>query len=173
MSLSEGLYFCKRKAQGVSESKNGNPQIWIQFTATHAAEGEDAKPITPVDRKLYLSLSDAAMPYTTPKLKQLGFNGKFDDSINFAEETFWLEMKLEEYGGKWRDKWDLPYGGSEEKPVDQKTRMAVEAKWKSANATQPGKPAGKPSTPPKKPQPATKPAMAEAATVPAGDDIPF
>lgn len=168
--LNEGLYWCERVGQGCSESSTGNPQVWIAIQVTHVAKDGNYDVIHPQDRKIYLSLTDAAMPYTAPKLKQLGFNGKFNDSIDFTEKAFGVEMKIEQYQGKPKEKWGLPYGGGEERPVDQQTSMALEAKWKNLNRPVVKAP-GKPQAP--KPRAAPAPESEGGVPPPKDDDIPY
>ncbi len=132
----EGKYEAVPESAMYDESKTGNGQIIVTF-----AIGEHKK-------KVYLSLTDAAWPYTEPKLVKLGFNGNFADPGIDTNQPIMLNCKHDNYGGKWREKWD--FYGEERQPaqIARDKAAALAARFKSGAAQQASKPAGRPTPPP-------------------------
>lgn len=105
-------------------------------------------------RTVYLYLTDAALPYTEPKLAALGFNGDYENPAFSKTEGVSLVCKHEEYEGKVREKWDL---GFLPKPADKSTLANLSAKFRARHGTPPRPTAPPPSAPSKTPPPPKKP----------------
>lgn len=168
--MKEGIYFGTIKKAVTSQSSKGNPQMCITFDVTDFGVGEGWESIRPIERTIFLSLTDGAWEYTERKLTNLGFNGNFDAPV-FTEESANLEMKVEEYQGKMKEKWDIAGGSFEATPASADVTRNLNAKWKAKAApVASAKPKGKPNAPP-----AQKPVTAGTTTERPGsdDDIPF
>lgn len=169
--MEAGTYSGTPTSGVTTTSKNNKPQICVTMNITHVAnDSGEWSEMTPFDRKLYISLTDAAWPYSMDRLKAIGFDGNFD-SPGFGPDAVSLRCEHEEYEGKPKEKWDIITAGAEVTKADTNTVRTLSAKWKSAAkpAAAP-KPAGRPTAPP----PAKKPAMAGATHEPVDDsDIPF
>lgn len=132
-----GRYFGTRPRGTTTKSKNGTPQIVIEFDVTHFwSHGQWEKMPNVLERSVYLSLSDAALPYTEVKLKKMGFNNDFDDP-QFAVADSELECKEETYQGKTREKWDIAGGPSKVEKADHETIEQLNQTWRRRNPTPP------------------------------------
>lgn len=172
MATREGIYYATRTGQSAGETSKRTPQIVIEFEATHFSEGGDWVALPqPIPRKAYIFCSDAAWEYAKPKLEALGFNGKFDDEIDFSVTEFEIECKHETYNGKLREKWEFPHGGGKVTPLDKTSAMRMSTLWRAGAAKTP-KPKGKPAAPPvAATAPSDGPGDSEGG--PSGDNIPF
>ena len=89
---------------GVAMSKNGNPQVWVKFKFVDIMEASDEE----VGITAYLSLSEAAFPYTMEKLTNLGWIGISISNLdrtaepcdNLVGHTVRISVAMEEYEGK-------------------------------------------------------------------------
>lgn len=172
MATREGIYYATRTGQSVGETSKRTPQIVIEFDATHFGEGGEWVELPqPLSRKVYIYCSDAAWEFAKAKLESLGFNGKFDEGIDFEVTQFEVECKHETYNGKLKEKWEFPRGASEIKPLDKQTAMRMSTLWRAGAAKTP-KPKGKPAAPPVA---ATAPSdgPGDSEDGPPGDNIPF
>jgi hypothetical protein len=167
MQLEPNTYLGNLRSSVATESKTGTPQIACEFEITHHALNGEWVAIIPQDRTLWLALSDAAWPYTKPKLEVLGFNGNFENPTCTKGEQVQLACKHEEYGGKMREKWDLAeWGGVELAPMNKDKARLWSAKWK-AETTQVAPPKGKPAPPARlETVPATPPAKVADSEIP-------
>lgn len=145
----EGQYVGSIAEAVVGESKSGKEQVVITFDI----DGGQCR--------VFLSMSDAAWPYTEDKLRFLGFNGDFTKPAFSNGNEVPLNMKIEEHEGKTREKWDI-YAPLEVKPASPDKLRVLNARWKSANST-PGKPTGAPTAPPSRP-PTSAPSRPAAST---------
>lgn len=161
MNSPAGLYHSTLKKGVTSKAKSGNPQMCLTFEVTHSWNGEGWDDMMrPIERSVFLSLTDAAWPYSEEKLTRLGFNGNFE-SPDFTETEADLECKIESYQGKDKEKWDLAGGGSfEPEPAPKDVTRTLSAKWKAKGkpVTSPP-PAGRPKAPAR--PPAAKPKLPE------------
>ena len=74
--LDPGTYRGYLKSAVTSEAKTGNAQIVLQFSIAHRWTGNEWQQLGPEDRRVYMSLTDAAWPYTSDKLKSLECNSQ-------------------------------------------------------------------------------------------------
>lgn len=177
MELIEGNYWgvLVSGVTCLSQSKK-SPQIMVTFSITHADDGNGGwTQIQPTERNIYLSLTDAARPYSEDKLEALGFNGDFANpgfSQDATTKGVGLLCKREIYNGKDREKWDLASWGVKETELAPSdiVRM-LNAQWRQRK--QQAAPAGKPGVPTSPPAAAPRAAQSAPANTPSGDDIPF
>ena len=153
-----GRYYGKIMFAQSSTSSKGTPQIVIDFSVTHM-RGQDGKSqaIDPTPAKVYVYLSPEAYDKSEARLKKLGFNFNFAQP-SFSEKGGYLDMKLEEYQGKTREKWELPGGGPPPLTAEMIRDLNARHAALSGGQTAPPSDAG------------DEPPMDEAPT---GDDIPF
>lgn len=152
--IPEGFYAGK-VLKGVFEApEKKHPRMTIQCELGERdkegnyVEGENRRSVM-----VFLSMSDAAWPYSEEKLKRLGFNGDFENpefanggniELNCRHETW----KAEDGGdGKTRAKWDIA-GGFKAEPAPANVSKQFGARWRATNGTAPTPPAGKPAAPP-------------------------
>jgi hypothetical protein len=148
----QGTYWGTLKGGYTGTAKSGNPQVVLNFVVTNMAVGSEWQPIRdPFEKCVYLSLTDAAWPYSQVKLASLGFNGDFGEGMGFSESGAKLICKHENYNGQMRDKWDLD-GGGEGQRADTNTVRKLNALWR-AKANTPKPPNGRPQAPPARPEP--------------------
>lgn len=155
-------------------SSSSKPQMVVTVKVTHQADpaSEDGwRTIGQQERKVYLSFSDAAMPYSNAKLEKLGFNGDYN-APGFSAPGVELRCSHEEYKDKLGEKWDVWGQMAVEQAPDDVIRQ-LNAKWRAKHPT---KAAGRPTPPPPKREPApvaaTEPEGAESPSVDKSD-IPF
>ena len=118
--LEPGQYTGTIQGAGVSKSKNGTPDLYIDFD------------IDGNRRTVYIYCSDAAWKSgSREKLEALQFNGNFE-SPDFGVSEVDLVLRVEEYEGKMREKWDLAnWGDSYQHPeADKKDVKKLNALWK-------------------------------------------
>ena len=170
----------------------GTPLISVTVTIGHFNTGPADAPVweaLPVayQRRVDLFLTDAAWPYTEPKLKALGFNGDFaapEFSGDAVTTGIALVCSHKTRDGKTYEDWDLADwgGGGDAEPLDKATVQLMNARWKT-NQTMQAPPAGQPvgiGAPAPAPNPATVAAPEPDPTEPppvepplGGEDIPF
>lgn len=145
-----GMYWGTITEAVTSQAKTGTPQLVLTFEITHRQartdEGSEELP-SPIERRVYLFLSDGAWPISQEKLQALGFNGDFDNP-NFSAPQQWIQCKHETYNGSLHEKWEIPGGGGEVEKADAGTITKLSARWKNANKPVPVPP-GSPSSPPR------------------------
>ena len=159
MSFEHGaIYYAAIDSGTTTTAKTGNPQIVIQLTITHQSIAGTWKPVDHEQRRMYISLTDDAWPYSEPKLNHLGFNGSFTKP-QFEMKGVSVTCKHEDYKGQQKERWELADfgGGGELTQADEGTLRRLNAKWKATAAPAPA-PTATPSSPPSEPS---------------GDDIPF
>lgn len=174
MTLTAGSYWGNLIAFGFSQSENKKktPYIWLTWNVTLRAGAEDWERLEqPIERTINVYMSDAARPFSRPKLEALGFNGEFDDgkmdfSTEAKENGHELVAEDDHFDNKKRLKWDLPHAGGflhDKAPAPLVTEL--NAKWQSEN---PPTPAGRPTAPP-----STAPPPADAAPAEGDEPPPF
>lgn len=144
-----GRYFAQRTGQSVGEGDKG-AIIRIDMEITHCGNsGAWVEMPSKTNRALYIHCSDKAWKYAEKKLKALGFNGKFDEDIDFSVDTFEVDCSHEKYEGKDRERWELADwgGGQELRPLSQQSQLRYSALWR-AQAQNPPRPQGTPKSPP-------------------------
>ena len=105
-----GTYHGYLQSAVTTEAKTGNLQIALVFAVRNQWIGGEWEDVNEEERCVYLSLTDAASPYTEKKLAALGFNGdfmdpQFDDAV--ANEGVDLKCTASTYNGKATEKWEL------------------------------------------------------------------
>ena len=129
--MEPGIYFARVKEAVTTQSSKGTPQIVVTCTITHVSENGEWVQVDEEDRRLFLSLSEAAWDYTQSKLGKMEFNGDFK-APEFSAEGVELRCAIETYDGKAREKWDLAnWGEREYVPVDDDLTRQLNARWKA------------------------------------------
>jgi len=138
----EGVYIGDLTGAVTSQTSTGTTQMVIDFD------------VSGHKKQVYLYCSEKAWPFTEEKLIQLGFNGDFDNPVFTKGEKVELYMKLEEYQGKFQQKWSIARGIAK---ADTSITKTLSARFKASTGTPPPKPAGAPPAPPaaKGPPPTT------------------
>lgn len=173
--MNPGIYSGNFKSATTTQSgTNKTDTLAIVYEITHVADGTDwAELPVPIERTVFLYLSDKAWEYSKKELERLGFNGDFANP-DFAEKRVDLEAYNDTYNGQTKLKWKLAGGGGSfvAEPADSSVTRRLNALWKSEAPK--AKPAGRPNPPPKKPS-VKENAAAMAAQAPAaeGGPIPF
>lgn len=167
-----GRYWGAVKSAVTGRSKNGSPQVVIEFDVTHIAQnGEFAELPNPLQRRVYLSLSGGAEPYTLEKLERLHFNGDFRN-VQLSPDNGGCELDCyqDTYNGATKMKWELATGAaSEVEPAPDDVVRQLNAKWAAMHkpATRPaGRPApaaGAPNAARRATAPATSPSTTTTA----------
>lgn len=145
--LNPGTYLGRMTDCGQSKAKTGTPFFWIEFKIEYEAVNGNWEPIEPTSRDVEFYLTDAAWDSSISKLKSLGWNGNLD-APEFGPEVaagIPLECKHEEYNGKTRERFGLPYAGRERTPLDRAEQRALQAKLAKEFKE---RPAGAPAAPP-------------------------
>lgn len=146
--LNPGIYLGRMTECGQSESKEKKtPYFWIEFKIEYEAVNGTWQPIEPTSRDVEFYLSENAWDISVANLKSLGWNGNLD-APEFNPEVstgISLECKHEEYKGKTKERWSLPYAGRERKPLDRAEQRALQAKLAKEFKE---RPAGAPTAPP-------------------------
>jgi len=168
--MEPGRYTARIVGAVLAQDDGKSPAVVVQTEVIADKSG----PITPVQRRIYLYLSEAAKPYTLEKLEALDFNGDFESpSFGTAavEDGTTVICKHDEYNGETKEKWDFaPKGGLPSKADNSVIKM-MNAEWKnwkkqSGGTTTPAKKPAAPA-PAKPPTPAAKGPPAPAAKKPA------
>lgn len=169
--------YCGTFVKGVvTESSKGTPSLAMTFSITHIAEGGDWVELAdPLERTVFLYMSDNAWKYSKEKLEKLGFNGDFDNP-QIKNEMVNLELKYENYNGADKARWEIAGGGGsfEATEAAPDVKMRLKTLWMAEHRTA-AKPSGKPAAPPRKAKPsAGQVAGAMAAQAPTdADSVPF
>lgn len=144
--MQPGDYYANVKEAVTTTAKNGNPQLAVKVEITHIAENGQWVDCINAERTIYLSLTDAAWPYTKAKLEVMKFNGDFDNP-RFASEGFSVVMTTETYEGKVREKWEVVWGGVEKEKADTDQIRRLNALWRAEMHPETG-PKKRPAAPP-------------------------
>src|SRR4051812_47856011 len=73
----QGPYRCEILDQGLSQSSNGNPQIWLKIKPLESLSIEDNGVELPTgDRMVYWTITDKTSDFIVDKLVTLGFTGE-------------------------------------------------------------------------------------------------
>ena len=158
----EGPYYGRVISAVSSVSKNsGGDQVVIECEVTHGAEAGDWVALPqPIKRHIYLSLTGGAWEYSIEKMKAIGFTGDFDD-IKFNDAVYdglQINMTLDTYKGRQRERWELPYKGMEPVKADADRIARMSARYRAE--------AGGGQPPPPSPAEAPKPVEPEAEAPP-------
>ncbi len=122
--------------QGLSQSKNGNPQIWLRILPKESLTPEDHDIELPShERTVYWTITDKTIDFITDKLATLGFTGESFRQLDLNHnkpESFVGQLedfycKHETYNGEEREKWDLSRGDFEMKPLDDSEARKLDA----------------------------------------------
>lgn len=171
--MNPGIYSGNYKSATTTQSgANKTDTLAIVYEITHVSEGSDWAEIPPIERTVFLYLSEKAWERSKADLERLGFNGDFDKP-DFTEKRVDLEAYNDTYNGQTKLKWRLAGGGGsfQAEPADATVTRRLNAMWKQDKPK--AKPTGRPATPPKKPS-VKENAAAMAAQAPAdGDSVPF
>lgn len=152
--MTEPGYYLGAAISGVlSKAGTGSLQMIVTFSITQRAENSEWVELgQPIERSMFLSLTDKAKQYTADKLAMLGFDGNCE-TPGFATGGHRLTCSHEKYQGKDRERWELTdYSGGEPTQADADAIRQTNAWWKAVSARSPAGAPGKPPT---------------------GDDIPF
>ena len=117
----EGAYRGEIVDQGLSQSSNGNAQIWLKIQVD-GGQQYDAH-----ERMIYWTITEKTIDFVLEKLELLGFtgqsfkdldlNGNRPQSFVGRTEDFWC--KIEYYDGKEKERWDLSRGDTAVKSLDE------------------------------------------------------
>lgn len=135
-----GTYHGYLQSAVTTEAKTGNLQIALVFAVRNQWNGSEWEDVNEEERRVYLSLTDAASPYTEKKLAALGFNGdfmdpQFDDAV--ANEGVDLKCTASTYNGKATEKWELAGWGGVIEPAAESKVKRLNARWNAgASAAQ-------------------------------------
>ena len=163
-----GTYRGKLKGGVVTEAKTGNLQMVVTFDVIEHWNGTAWESISTAERRVYISLTDDAMPWAIAKLESLGFQrptGTFEDFANpqFQTDSAGVELTCKEnlHKGKTSEKWELAsWGGELEQAATSKLKQ-LNARMRAAGGTTraasaaptapaaPAAPAAPPSEPPR------------------------
>lgn len=143
----EGTYYGYVAGGTTTQASTGTPQLAVKLSITNIASQINGEPTwedlpTPIERTMFLALSEKAWPYSEEKLKRLGFNGDFENP-DFTKEGVQLECKHEEYRGKVTERWNLAGDGPNLEQAPQDMIRTLNARWR-AKAEQNRRPATAP-----------------------------
>lgn len=142
MAMAEGKYRIRLKEHVMSESKNGNPQIAIQFDVigVYGPNGEYSQH-APFERTMFLTITDKTVDWIMETLRAIGFMGKSFTELDtqqpnhhsFAGVEVDAWCKHDEYDGKTREKWNISRGAgaSLPKPSDRSSLRKLDALYGS------------------------------------------
>lgn len=154
--MSAGTYFGHLVGNGVSETKNGTPFVWLEYDITYVMNDSTGQweKCDRCKRSVDLYLSEKAMPFSNDKLNAIGFNGDFGnmqfDPQKTSEGTQLVCKHESGANGNMYEKWDFPFAGSERKPAGTDLIRQLNAKYRQYQ--QPKPPQAKPT--PSQPLPA-------------------
>jgi hypothetical protein len=171
----QGAYRCEIIDQGLSQSSNGNPQIWLKIQVMESVDHPEEQ-LQSYDRTVFWTITDKTVNFVLDKLDALGFSGESwrQLDLNHANPQSFVGTsadffcKLETYEGKERERWDLSFntgGGAQaldeaqSRQLDTLFGKKLKERFRSTA---------------KKPAKATKAANAELQeAVEGNDDVPF
>ncbi len=175
-----GLYHARYLEGKTTEASTGTPQLALKFEVTHIAvatpEGNSAwqELDEPMDRTIFLSLTNAAWPYAKKKLERNNFNGDFDNPQLVMPDGIELVCQEDTYQGRTRSRWDIPRGdAAEAKPAGQDKVRRLNALWKVEQAKATAPKATAPKLPTAPPTPKQSDASAESGQEADDKDVPF
>lgn len=179
----QGAYRGEIVDQGLSQSSNGNPQIWLKFTVKESID-HPTETIQSYDRLIYWTITEKTVGFILDKLAALGFDGESWRQIDlnhintqsFVGQLEDFYCKLETYEGVEREKWDLSYEGSAIKPLDDGQARQLDAlfgKKLKERFKVPSKPREKPKNTPEEQTAKENGAELETALAANDDNIPF
>lgn len=118
--LEPGYYVGHVQSWQLGENENtGNPQFVLTFTLAHRRRGRELIDCPHWNRSIFRVITDKTVEYFAADLRALGYDRDDFDGLDpdgpcpFDFEGIEIEasMKLEEYEGKTREKWDLAVVG--------------------------------------------------------------
>lgn len=128
-----GTYRGQLKDAVTTEAKTGSLQLALTFGVTERWNGTGWEGVAaPADRKLFISLTDKAWPYSSAKLEALNFNGDFE-SPAFETDPAGVELVCTEetYEGKPRERWALGSWGRELEQAAADKLKRLNARWRA------------------------------------------
>lgn len=176
-----GRYRVRIVGQVLAENKKGNPELQLKIQPIgYYEQSEYVEHDFPYPRTVYLTLTEGTIGtpdkpgWIMELLRFMGFEGssfgqldpEAKDAVSFVGHEHDAICAVGDYEGREREKWSIYRGGSGEaaKPMEKKGIKALDAKFKALL-----KPKGKKE---KDAAPDQVP-VAELATAPASQDIPF
>jgi len=162
--MDEGNYYGRLVSGALGVANNGSEQMVLTWEITHVAIDGQWADIQPCQRRMYLSFSGGAEPYTRKKLESLGFNGDFENP-GFGDDAtakgLTLVCKHNEHKGNTQERWDLAgFGESEIKRATPDVARRRAALWRQQHQARPAQPGR------------TRPTAAKPAAPPPVDDAP-
>ncbi len=177
----EGIYTCEITDQGLNKSsKKGTPGFFLRVLP----EGSE------YTRDVQWWITEGTAKFVARDLKSLGFKGRSWGELdtrregfhNFVGATIKVACTHEENGDKVYERWGLPFGGADLKPLDKAEAQQLDSMFGAELQSQPDE-----YSEPARPAPASEPAwdrdaaqesaeqMAQEAANIADDDpsIPF
>ncbi len=120
----ENNYACRLRGHKMLATKDDKPYIEISFVVLDGPGGAESR-ITGTLTKYF---TGDAMKYTAAALRHLGFQGKSFRELDprsphahsFKGVEVILNLRHEEYKGKWRAKWDVPFQAEEKRIPESK-----------------------------------------------------
>ncbi|MBN2138177.1 MAG: hypothetical protein JW720_10235 [Sedimentisphaerales bacterium] len=176
MAQQAGTYFGVLVEAGLDKNQNETPFMYLTFSVTHFNDDGWVELPQPLRRDVRFYLSDAAWPYTSEDLQNLGFNGdwdnpKFKDDLYDPGTELICTVRRGDDNKTYND-WDLPnrsYGsGKERTPPSREEVRKFKARWDTQTAAN-KQPTGRPLAPP----PPSRAATAAHGVPDSDDDIPF
>jgi len=125
----EGAYAGEIVDQGLSQSSNGNPQIWLKILVNGGEQFDNH------ERTIYWTITEKTIDFVLEKLELLGFTGQSFKNLDLSSdrpqsfvgqtESFWC--KIEYYNEQERERWDLSRGEAVAKPLDEADTRRLDA----------------------------------------------
>lgn len=124
MSLQEGIYKGHLQKVTLGETKTGKPQIVYEFITDGILDSSgEFLDCANVNRTIFRVLTENTIDFATAELRQLGYDrDNFDDidpespnAFDFDGIEVTVEMKLEEYEGRQRERWQFTRKGQGKK----------------------------------------------------------
>lgn len=151
-----GKYKAKIEGATCSATSKGTPQMVVQLD------------IGGHKKNANLYFSDKAQEQSLKKLREIGFNGDFENP-KFTDEEIEVTLRFEDYNGKPQERWELPWPAAA--PVDKSTMMSLGAMFKATASTPPPPPPPAIAPPPApKAPPASAPSPAKKAATATRDE---
>jgi len=112
MLYEPGVYAGRIEGAKLAVSKAGNPYLAVELMITHIQSGGKWEPIANGKRTLRIPLTEKAMPFSKPKLLEIGFQGDFDSPAfkkpdGSEMKSIRVVCKPDTYKGKPSEAWDV------------------------------------------------------------------
>ena len=125
-----GLNKCEIVSGKSGKSANGTPYVEVSIVPLEYQSNGEWVDAHQIPQRVFWYLTDAAWDYTSDKLRQLGFDGNFEDP-GFAINECAFRCKLEEWQGETRARWDLPAGSA----LKQNEIAELQKRWKASSSS--------------------------------------